>query len=168
MDRNKVSAAHPYLTPPTAAPSAEALFHRLEAYWRALGVSDVTQIAALSEQALRRAVELPNTAGLDPLTQTLLAAGELLDEWLAQALDLPRSPQRLAAARAALLSGGAPDWPTTLFAPPGEGDVIRDVLEATKAEPTPVPIPSAMPVQPIELFSTLNEIRRLWRKAPSA
>ena len=101
MDRGKVIAPHPYLPPPVAAPNTDLLFGRLHAYWRALGVSDPAQIAALSEQALRRAAELPDTLGLDPLARTLLAASELLDDWLAQGSELPRTPQRLAAIRAA-------------------------------------------------------------------
>ncbi|MBK8507360.1 MAG: hypothetical protein IPL51_01560 [Candidatus Competibacteraceae bacterium] len=168
MDRGKVIAPHPYLPPPVAAPNTDLLFGRLHAYWRALGVSDPAQIAALSEQALRRAAELPDTLGLDPLARTLLAASELLDDWLAQGSELPRTPQRLAAIRAALLGGATPDWPKTLFAPPGEGDNLRDTLAEATAEPTPEPMPSAMPAQPIDLFSVLAEIRRLWQKAPGA
>jgi hypothetical protein len=50
----------------------------------------------------------------------------LLDDWLARALEpAPPSPA-LAAARAALLSGAAPDWPATLFAPPGEAGLALD------------------------------------------
>ncbi|MBL8250130.1 MAG: hypothetical protein JNK31_00520 [Candidatus Competibacter sp.] len=168
MDRGKVIASHPYLPPPAAAPSTELLFGRLGAYWRALGVHDPAQIAALSEQALHRAAELPETLGLDPLARTLLAAGELLDGWLAQGAEPPPTPQRLAAVRAALLGGVTPDWPRTLFAPPGEGDSLRDTLAEIMAEPTPAPTPSAMPAQPIDLFSVLAEIRRLWQKTPGA
>lgn len=168
MDRGKVSAAHPYLGPPATAPATELLFGRLGAYWRMLGVTDPAQVAALSEQALRRANELTEPAGLDPLGRTLLATGELLGDWLAQTLSLPRTPQALAAARAALLSGLAPDWPKLLFAPPGEGDTLRETLGEAMAEPTPPPVPGAMPTQPIELFSVLSEIRRLWQKTPDA
>ncbi|MBK7542772.1 MAG: hypothetical protein IPI57_13550, partial [Candidatus Competibacteraceae bacterium] len=39
-------------------PATELLFGRLGAYWRMLGVTDPAQVAALSEQALRRANEL--------------------------------------------------------------------------------------------------------------
>jgi hypothetical protein len=84
----------PYLAPPVAAPSSELLLGRLGAYWRALGVTDPDQIAALSEQALRRAAELPETPGIGSAGAALLAAGELLDDWLARALDLPRQHRR--------------------------------------------------------------------------
>lgn len=168
MDRGKVGAAHPYLAPPVPAPPSELLFGRLGAYWQTLGVTDPAQIAALSEQALRRATELPETPGLDPLARVLMAAGELLDDWLARALDLPRTSRELAAARAALLGGVARDWPMTLFAPPGEGEALRDTLRDAIAEPAPAPAPGAMPVQRIELFSLLGPLRRLWREAPGA
>ena len=168
MDRRKVSAPHPYLAPPVAAPSSELLFGRLGAYWQILGVTDPAQIAALSEQALRRAAELPETPGLDPLAQVLLAAGELLDDWLARALDLPRTAQSLAAARAALLCGRLPDWPKTLFAPPGEAESLLDTLQEAIAEPTPAPLPATMPAQRIELFSLLGPLHRLQRGTSGA
>lgn len=168
MDRSKVSAPHPYLAPPVAAPSSELLFGRLGAYWQILGVTDPAQIAALSEQALRRAAELPETPGLDPLAQVLLAAGELLDDWLARALDLPRTAQSLAAARAALLCGQLPDWPKTLFAPPGEAESLLDTLQEAIAEPTPAPLPATMPAQRIELFSLLGPLHRLQRGTSGA
>lgn len=168
MDRSKVSAPHPYLAPPVVAPSSELLFGRLGAYWQILGVTDPAQIAALSEQALRRAAELPETPGLDPLAQVLLAAGELLDDWLARALDLPRTAQSLAAARAALLCGRLPDWPKTLFAPPGEAESLLDTLQEAIAEPTPAPLPATMPAQRIELFSLLGPLHRLQRGTSGA
>ncbi len=168
MDRSKVSAPHPYLAPPVAAPSSELLFGRLGAYWQILGVTDPAQIAALSEQALRRAAELPETPGLDPLAQVLLAAGELLDDWLARALDLPRTAQSLAAARAALLCGRLQDWPKTLFAPPGEAESLLDTLQEAIAEPTPAPLPATMPAQRIELFSLLGPLHRLQRGTSGA
>ena len=160
MDRGKVSAPHPpYLAPPVAAPSSALLFGRLGTYWQALGVTDPAQIAALSEQALRRAADLPETPGLDPLARALLAASELLDDWLARALDVPRAAPALVAARAALLGGVAPDWPTTLFAPPGEAEALPDILREAIAEPAPEPVPAAMPTQRIELFSLLGPLR---------
>ncbi|MEI2773549.1 MAG: hypothetical protein ABTR54_10670 [Candidatus Competibacter sp.] len=168
MDRSKVSAPHPYLAPPVAAPSSELLFGRLGAYWQILGVTDPAQIAALSEQALRRAAELPETPGLDPLAQVLLAAGELLDDWLARTLNLPRTAQSLAAARAALLCGRLPDWPKTLFAPPGEAESLLDTLQEAIAEPTPAPLPATMPAQRIELFSLLGPLHRLQRGTSGA
>ncbi|MDG4596236.1 MAG: hypothetical protein P9F75_11210 [Candidatus Contendobacter sp.] len=168
MDRGKVSAAEPYLPPAQPAPSSEFVLARLGAYWQALGVSDPDQIAALSEQALRRATESPEAPGLDAVARTLVAAGELLDDWLARALDLPRSSRELAAARAALLSGAAPNWPAALFAAPDEADTVLDALRAARAEPTPEPSPGAMPAQRIELFGSLASLRRLWRPQPRA
>ena len=111
MDRGKVGAAELYLPPTPLSPSSEFLLARLGAYWQVLGVTDPDQIAALSEQALRRAAESPEPSGPDPVARALVAAGELLDDWLARALELPRPSQELAAARAALVSGATPDRP---------------------------------------------------------
>jgi AcrR family transcriptional regulator len=162
VDRGKVSVTAPYLPAPVPAPSSEFVLARLDAYWRALGVTDPTQVAALSEQALRRVAESPEPPGLDPVARALTAASDLLDDWLARALDLPRPSRELAAARAALLSGAAPDWPAALFAAPGEADTVLDALRAALAEPTPPPSPGAMPAQRIDLFGLLGPLRRLW------
>ncbi|MFO1371445.1 MAG: hypothetical protein U1F42_03305 [Candidatus Competibacteraceae bacterium] len=162
MDRAKVNAATPFLAPPVVAPSSELLMSRLGAYWRALGVTDPDQVAALSEQALRRLSNSPETLELDTVARAVIAASDLLDDWLAHALGLSRPSRALAAARAALLSGAAPDWPVALFAPPGaELGAILDTLRAAVAEPTPAPGSGVMPVQRIELFSLLGPLRRL-------
>lgn len=162
MDRPVVGAVvAPWL--PAPPPSSEFVLARLDAYWRALGVTDPQQIAALSEQTLRRMPEGLEIPGADPMTQALIAARNLLDDWLARTLDLPQQPRALAEVRAALLSGAAPDWPTALFAPPGEADEVRDALRAAIAEPTPSPAPGAMPAQRIELFSLFGLLRRWWR-----
>ena len=164
MDRGKVSAPAPYITAPLVAPSSEQLLARLGAYWRALGVSDPDQVAALSQQALRRVAETPESSGSDPVARVILAAGDLLDDWLARALELPRPSQELAAARAALLSGAAPDWPAALFAPPGQADAVVNALRAVIAEPTPPIKPGSMPAQRIDLFDLLSPLRRLQRR----
>lgn len=166
MDRPPVGAVAPWL--PAAPPSSELVLARLDAYWRALGVTDPRQIAALSEQTLRRASEWPETSGLEPVAQALGAARNLLDDWLARTLDLSQQPQALAAARAALLSGAVPDWPAALFAPPGVADDVRDALRAAIAEPTPPPAPGAMPAQRIELFSLFGLLRRWWHSGVRA
>ena len=163
MDRGKVSALAPYMTAPLVAPSSEQLLARLGAYWRALGVSDPDQVAALSQQALRRVAEMPESPGSDPVARVILAAGDLLDDWLARALELPRPSRELAAARAALLSGAAPDWPAALFAPPGQADAVVNALRAAIAEPTPPAAPGSMPAQRIDLFDLLSPLRRLQR-----
>ena len=168
MDRGKVSVAEPYLPPSQSAPSSEFILARLGAYWQALGVTDPAQVAALSEQALRRAAESPDLPGLNPVMRALVAAGELLDDWLARALELPRTSAELVAARAALLSGVVPDWPAALFAPPGEVNSVLDALRAARAEPTPPPSPGAMPAQRIDLFWLLGPLRRLWHREPRA
>lgn len=108
MDRSKVSAATPYLPHLATAPSIEQLHHRLQSCdLRGLGVKPLDQAAALSEQALRRAAELPETPDLDPAARTDLAASELLDDWLAQALKLSR-PSRELAERGRLVERGGP------------------------------------------------------------
>ena len=162
MDRPVVGAVAPWLPAPPPL-SSEFVRERVEAYWRALGVTDPGQIAALAEQTLRRAPEGPEASGPDPVAQALVAARNLLDDWLARILALPPQPQALAAARAALLSGAAPDWPSALFAAPGEADEVRDALRAAIAEPTPSPAPGAMPAQRIELFSLFGLLRRWLR-----
>jgi len=164
VDRGKVSAPAPYMTAPLVAPSSEQLLARLGAYWRALGVSDPDQVAALSQQALRRVAETPESPGPDPVARVILAAGDLLDDWLARALELPRSSRELAAARAALLSGAAPDWPAALFAPPGQADAVVNALRAAIAEPAPPVKPGSMPAQRIDLFDLLSPLRRLQRR----
>ena len=127
MDRAQVNTAMPYLVPASAAPSHGMLLGRLSAYWRALGVSDPDQIAALSEQALRRGLpDRPESP--DPLTGVLAAARDLLDDWLVRTLDLPRQPQALAAARAALL-GGAVQAQIELDGP---GLKLRSAVRATR------------------------------------
>jgi hypothetical protein len=161
VDRAPLGAVAPWSS--ASPPSSEWVRERVEAYWRVLGVTDPGQIAALTEQTLRRAPEGPETAGPDPVARALVAARNLLDDWLARTLDLPSHPPVLAAARATLLSGVVPDWPSALFAAPGEADEVRDVLRAAIAEPTPPPAPGAMPAQPIELFLLRGLLRRWWR-----
>ena len=168
MDRGKVSVAEPYLPPSQPTPSSEFILARLGAYWQALGVTDPAQVAALSEQALRRAAESPEPPGLDPVTRALVAAGELLDDWLARALELPRTSAELVAARAVLLSGAVPGWPAALFAPPGEANTVLDALRAARVEPTPSLSAGAMPAQRIDLFRLLGPLRQLWPRKPRA
>jgi len=62
----------------------------------------------------------------------------------------------------------APDWPTLLFAPPGEAEPLLDTLREFVAEPTPEPVPGVMPAQRIELFSLLGPLTRLWRQPTGA
>lgn len=131
-----------------AAPFGEPLLESLKAYWAALGVSDPNLALALSEQTLRRLPDFP--AEGEFAARTIIAAGELLDDWLAAALDLPRPSPALTAARAALLSGAVPDWPAALFAPPGAAGIALDRLRAAIAEPAPPPSPGVMPAQRIE------------------
>lgn len=131
-----------------AAPFGEPLLEGLKAYWAALGVSDPNLALALSEQTLRRLPDVPEEG--ESAARAIIAAGELLDDWLAAALDLPRPSPALTAARAALLSGAVPDWPAALFAPPGAAGIALDRLRAAIAEPTPAPSPGAMPAQSIE------------------
>ena len=131
-----------------ATPFGPPLLERLQAYWAALGVSDPNLALALSEQTLRRLPDVPEEG--ESAARAIIAAGELLDDWLAAALDLPRPSPALTAARAALLSGAVPDWPAALFAPPGAAGIALDRLRAAIAEPTPAPSPGAMPAQRIE------------------
>jgi hypothetical protein len=131
-----------------AAPFGESLLDRLQTYWAALGVRDPNLALALSEQTLRRLPDFPEEG--ESAARAIIAAGELLDDWLAAALNLPRPSPALIAARAALLSGAVPDWPAALFAPPGTAGIALDRLRTAIAEPTPAPSPGLMPVQRIE------------------
>jgi hypothetical protein len=144
MDRRSVSTLRSSL----AAPFSARLLDRLKAYWAALGVADPNLALALSEQTLRRLPDLSDEA--ESAARAIIAAGELLDDWLAAALDLPRPSPALTAARAALLSGAVPGWPVALFAPPGAAGIALDRLRTAIAEPTPAPSPGAMPAQRIE------------------
>jgi len=160
VDRGKVSAARSYWTPSAASPAApdETCLDCLKDYWKALGVSDPHLALALSEQTLRRLAE-PAGGEESRTARAIVAAGELLDDWLATALELPRPSRMLTAARAALLSGAAPDWPTALFAPPGAAEPALEQIRLAIAEPTPAPSPGPMPAQRIELFSWLGLLR---------
>ena len=161
MDRGKVGAVRrSQWTLLTAAPtvSDETCLDCLRDYWKALGVNDPHLALALSEQTLRRLVE-PAGDEESRLARAIIAAGELLDDWLANALELPRPSPMLMAARAALLSGVAPDWPAALFAPPGAAGAALEQIRLAIAEPTPAPSPGLMPAQRIELFSWLGLLR---------
>ncbi|MCB1776688.1 MAG: hypothetical protein KDI50_04550 [Candidatus Competibacteraceae bacterium] len=166
MDRSKVGkvgkvgAVRSHWTASTAPPAAsdETCLDCLKDYWKALGVSDPHLALALSEQTLRRLAE-PAGGEESRTARAIIAAGELLDDWLATTLELPQPSQRLTAARAALLSGAAPGWPAALFAPPGVAELALEQIRLAIAEPTPAPSPGAMPVQRIELFSWLGLLR---------
>ena len=145
MDRRPVNTLRSSLA---TAPGGEPLLYRLKAYWAALGVADPNLALALSEQTLRRLPDLREDG--ESAARAIIAAGELLDDWLAAALGLPRPSPALMAARAALLSGAVPDWPAALFAPPGAAGIALERLRAAVADPTPTPIPGAMPAQRIE------------------
>ncbi len=144
MDRRPVNTLRSSLATPFGPP----LLERLQAYWMALGVSDPNLALALSEQTLRRLPDFPEEGEI--AARAIIAAGELLDDWLAAALGLPRPSPALTAARAALLSGIVPEWPAALFAPPGAAGIALERLRAAIAEPTPAPSPGSMPAQRIE------------------
>lgn len=145
MDRRPVNSLRPLLA---TMPFSEPVLNRLKAYWTALGVTDPKLALALSEQSLRRLPELHDEAEVS--VRSIIAAGELLDDWLATALDLRRPSTALSAARAALLSGAVPEWPTVLFAPPDTAGAALERLRVAVAEPTPAPSLGLMPAQRIE------------------
>lgn len=167
MDLGKVGAVRSHWTTPAISLSDEECLDCLGNYWKALGVSDPNLALALSEQTLRR---LPEISGGEEsrMARAMIAAGELLDDWLATALELPRPSPALTAARAALLSGVMPDWPVALFAPPGAAGAALERLRVVIAQPTPMPSPGAMPTQRIELFCLLGLLRRWWPRPTSA
>jgi hypothetical protein len=167
VDLAKVSAVRSHWTPPAASLSDEECLDCLRNYWKALGVTDPNLALALSKQTLRRLSEIPRGEE-SRMAHAIIAAGELLDDWIATALELPRPSPTLTAARAALLSGVTPDWPTALFAPPGAAETALERLRAAIAKPTPTPSPGAMPTQRIELFSWLGLLRRWWPRPTNA
>lgn len=148
MDRRPVNT----LRSSWSASSNEPLLEDLKAYWMALGVTDSGLALALSEQTVRRLPDRPDDDE-ESTARAIIAAGELLDDRLAAALDLPRPSPALRAARAALLSSAVPEWPTILFAPSSAAKPALERLRAAIAEPTPAPNPAPMPTQQIELFS---------------
>ncbi|HAS50830.1 MAG TPA: hypothetical protein DCS21_03465 [Gammaproteobacteria bacterium] len=159
MDRRPVNT----LRSSWSASGSEPLLEDLKAYWMALGVTDSGLALALSEQTLRRLPDRPDDG--ESTARAIIAAGELLDDQLAAALDLPRPSPALRAARAALLSSAVPDWPTILFAPPSAAKPALERLRAAIAQPTPSPNPAPMPTQRIELFSLgfpLRWVQRLF------
>lgn len=165
MDRNPVRVASDLTAPISAPPPPhEPNLACLTAYWRALGVEDPAHIDALSQEALRQAASAAPIPELDPTGQALAAASALLDDWLARTLDVgPHSPE-LRAARAALLSGAVPDWPTALFTAPNEADdTVLHQVRAALAQATPSTSPGAMPTQRIALFRFFGPLYRLWR-----
>lgn len=164
MDRNPVRAASDLAAPVLTPTPQEPNLNCLTAYWRALGVEDPARIEALSEEALRYAASAAPIPELDPTGQALAAASALLDDWLARVLEVaPHSPE-LRAARAALLSGAAPDWPAALFTAPDEADdTVLHQVRAALAQATPPPSPGVMPTQRIALFRFLGPLYRLWR-----
>ncbi|MDQ5908297.1 MAG: hypothetical protein QG599_388 [Pseudomonadota bacterium] len=144
-----------------SAPGSEPLLEDLKAYWMALGVTDLSLALALSEQTLRRLPDRPDDE--ESSARAIIAAGELLDDRLAAALDLPRPSPALRAARAALLSSAVPEWPSILFAPPSAAKPALERLRVAIAEPTPAPNPAPMPTQRIELFSLWFPLRWMQR-----
>jgi hypothetical protein len=152
-------------TPSAVLLSDEQRLDCLGRYWKALGVNDPHLALALSEQTLRRLAELPRDEA--STARAIIAAGELLDDWLAAALELPRPSPALTAARAALLSGAAPDWPAALFAPPGAAGMALEQIRMAIAEPTPPSRPGVMPTQRLKLFSLLGLLYR-WRQPARA
>lgn len=146
MDGHAVSLLHPLLI----TPFSTSLLENLKIYWSELGVNDANLALALSEQTLRRLPDFGAAEENEYTVRAVIAAGELLDDWLAAALELPRPSRALTAARAALLSGAVPDWPSAVFAPLGTADAALEHLRRTIAQPTPVPSPSVMPTQRIE------------------
>lgn len=84
---------------------------RLAAYLNALGVTNATEIAQLSEQVQRRVTA---RAAVTMLEDAIEAAIEetlvLLDDWLLAELGSDSDANTLAAARAAVLGGEVPGW----------------------------------------------------------
>jgi ribosomal protein L11 methylase PrmA len=142
------------LLPPAAWEEAAA---QLDHYFRALGVDDAEHLQRLAGQVLHRLAAKPAVPEQLPQAAMEEAQG-MLDEWLAQLLDLPdtRQRQQLAAARAALrFNRELADW-STAFLQKTTPAQLRSTLQAAVLSPVPPPRERAMEPQKIDFWHPLT------------
>ena len=142
------------LLPPAAWEEAAA---QLDPYFRALGFDDAERLRRLAGQVLQRLAAKP--AAPEQLPQAAMAEAQgMLDEWLAQLLDLPDTHQRqqLAAARAALrFDSELADW-SAAFLQKTTPARLRSILQAAVLSPVPPPRERAMALQKIDFWRPLT------------
>jgi len=158
------------LPPPSAWEEAAA---QLGSYFRAFGLDDAGRLQRLTGQVRQRLAVRPVAPENLPQA-TMEEAQQLLDEWLAQLLDLADNQQRqpLAAARAALrFNQGLADWPEA-FLQKTIPARLRSTLQAAMAPPVPPPRERTMAPQKIDFWHPLTGpvhgflklIKRLYRR----
>lgn len=143
-----------------AATDRRAIEERVRLYLGALGV----QAADEREHLTRRAIErVESRSRIGPLGEPLEAAIEevhfMLDEWLLSELGLGKDPDRLAAARAALLNGHVSGW-TRRWAGLSDEPLPKTLIDAW-IPAVPERAPLSMDPNPIELCCH-RLFARLW------
>ncbi|SDX73569.1 hypothetical protein SAMN05421644_11147 [Allochromatium warmingii] len=127
-----------------------AVEQRVRHYLHALGVVAGPEVEILVQQVLKR-VELQATVAQlgEPLEIAIEETHRLLDRWLIAELGLEAEPDRLAAARAAVLGGHVPGW-TQRWAGLSETP-LTEVLQAARFQAVPERAPLTMEASAIDL-----------------
>ncbi len=127
-----------------------AIEGRVRLYLEALGVQATDELERLTQQVIER-VEFRSRVGRlgEPLEAAIEEVQFLLDQWLLTELGIDNDPDRLAAARAAVLDGQPPGW-TRRWAGLGHEPLAESIITAW-IPAVPPPAPLAMDPNPIEL-----------------
>jgi hypothetical protein len=123
---------------------------RVRHYLSALGVQDADEAERLTRQVIER-VEFRAKLGQlgEPLETAIEETHRLLDRWLIAELGLDAEPDRLSAARAAVLGGHLPGW-TRRWA--GLSEIpLAESIRAVRFQSVPEPAPLTMEPNPIQL-----------------
>lgn len=123
---------------------------RVKLYLNTLGVHDVHEAEVLTRQVIER-VEFRAKLGQlgEPLETAIEETHRLLDRWLIAELGLDAEPDRLSAARAAVLGGHLPGW-TRRWAGLSEMS-LADSIRAVRFQAVPERAPLTMEPNPIQL-----------------
>jgi hypothetical protein len=155
------------------SPAWEEATAQLGSYFRAFGLDDAGCLQRLARQVQQRlAAKAVAPENLPPAAME--AAQHLLDEWLAQVVELSDSQQRhpLAAARAALrFNRELADWPEAFLQKTIPAQ-LRSTLQTAMAPPVPPPRERTMTPQKIDFWHPLTGpvhgflklIKRLYRR----
>ena len=138
-----------------------AVDRRVRLYLNALGVQDPHETDVLACRVIER-VEFRAKLGQlgEPLETAIEETHRLLDRWLIAELGLDAEPDRLSAARAAVLGGHLPGW-TRRWA--GLSEVsLAESIRAVRFQAVPERAPLAMEPNPIRLCC-----HRLVRRLPA-
>jgi hypothetical protein len=123
---------------------------RVRLYLHALGVYDPHECDVLARRVIER-VEFRATLGQlgEPLEVAIEETHRLLDRWLVAELGLDAEPDRLSAARAAVLGGHLPGW-TRRWAGLSEVSLAESIREV-RFQAVPERAPLTMEPNPIQL-----------------